>query len=177
MEYLCYLANASLTLRLVEYLLKLPQLRVSFVSVINTVDGWVVRIRLKHLLSPTEDGNLRAILSELRISYLPPKRVQLALWSLAGGVSPVDVMRRYHVTVVSSGNWATVHKPWLDAGYDGDRFARAVWLMIQARVEVIHRIGSEFEILPKRWVVERTFGWFNQYSRLSKDYQRLTPNE
>ncbi len=103
MEYLCYLANASLTLQLVEYLLKLPQLRVSFVTVINTVDGWVVRIRLKHLLSPTEDGNLRAILSELRISYSPPKRVQLALWSLAGGVSPVDVMRRYHVTVVSHG--------------------------------------------------------------------------
>ncbi len=103
MEYLCYLANASLTLQLVEYLLKLPQLRVSFVTVINTVDGWVVRIRLKHLLSPTEDGNLRAILSELRISYSPPKRVQLALMSLAGGQSPVDVMRRYQVAVVSHG--------------------------------------------------------------------------
>ncbi len=61
---------------------------------------------------------------------------------------------------------------WVDAGYDGDRFALSVWLMIQARVEVMHRLGSEFEVLPKRWVVKRTFGCFNQY-RLSKDYQRL----
>ncbi len=29
------------------------------------------------------------------------------------------------------------------------------------------------EVLPKRWVVERTFGWLNQYHRLSKDYERL----
>jgi putative transposase len=63
---------------------------------------------------------------------------------------------------------------WVDGGYSGDKFALAIWLMIQARVEVIQRIGSEFEILPKRWVVERTFGWLNWYRRLSKDYERLT---
>ena len=47
---------------------------------------------------------------------------------------------------------------WVDGGYSGDKFALAIWLMIQARVEVIQRIGSEFAILPKRWVVERIFG-------------------
>lgn len=62
---------------------------------------------------------------------------------------------------------------WVDAGYDGDKFALAIWLMIQARVEVMHRTETQFEVLPKRWVVERTFGWFNQYRRLSKDYERL----
>ncbi len=62
---------------------------------------------------------------------------------------------------------------WVDSGYNGDKFALAVWLMIQAHVEVMQRTGKEFEILPKRWVVERTFGWFNQYHRLSKDYERL----
>ena len=30
-----------------------------------------------------------------------------------------------------------------------------------------------FVLLKKRWVVERTFGWFNWYRRLSKDYERL----
>jgi putative transposase len=30
-----------------------------------------------------------------------------------------------------------------------------------------------FEILPRRWVVERTFGWFNWCRRLSKDYEVL----
>jgi putative transposase len=32
---------------------------------------------------------------------------------------------------------------------------------------------KEFKILPKRWVVERTFGWFNYWRRLSKDYEVL----
>ncbi|WP_411268036.1 transposase [Nostoc sp. PA-18-2419] len=45
---------------------------------------------------------------------------------------------------------------WVDSGYDGDKFALAVWLMIQAHVEVMRRAGKEFEVLPKRWVVERT---------------------
>jgi putative transposase len=62
---------------------------------------------------------------------------------------------------------------WVDSGYDGDKFALAVWLIIQAHVEVMHRTDKEFEVLPKHWVVERTFGWFNQYRRLSKDYERL----
>ena len=62
---------------------------------------------------------------------------------------------------------------WVDSGYDGDKFALSVWLMIQAHVEVIRRTNQEFQVLPKRWVVERTFGWFNQYRRLSKDYERL----
>jgi len=43
-------------------------------------------------------------------------------------------------------------------------------LMNQARVEVMHRTQPTFEVLPKRWVVERTFGWFNHYHRLSKAF-------
>jgi putative transposase len=32
----------------------------------------------------------------------------------------------------------------------------------------------KFPILPRRWVVERTFGWFGFYHRLAKDYERTT---
>ncbi|MBD2536419.1 IS5 family transposase [Nostoc flagelliforme FACHB-838] len=63
---------------------------------------------------------------------------------------------------------------WVDSGYDGDKFALCVWLMIQAHVEVIRRTEQEWKVLPKRWVVERTFGWLNQYRRLSKDYEHLS---
>lgn len=45
---------------------------------------------------------------------------------------------------------------WVDSGDDGDKFALAVWLMIQAHVEVMRRTDNRFEVLPKRWVVERT---------------------
>ena len=62
---------------------------------------------------------------------------------------------------------------WVDSGYNGDKLALSVWLMIQARVEVMSRFGTKFEVLPKRWVVERTFGWLNQYRCLSKDYEQL----
>jgi transposase len=41
-------------------------------------------------------------------------------------------------------------------------------------VEVIERTSKEFEILPKRWIVERTFGWLNQFRHLSKDYELYT---
>ncbi len=40
-------------------------------------------------------------------------------------------------------------------------------------MEVVKRTESGFVILPKRWIVERTFGWINQNRRLSKDYELL----
>jgi putative transposase len=42
-----------------------------------------------------------------------------------------------------------------------------------AEVEVVKRTESEFKVLPRRWVVERTFGWLGRYRRLSKDYELL----
>ncbi len=104
MEYLYYLANASITLRIVQHLHTRPQVPVSFVTVIHQIDGWVVRIKLKEEVSPQEDGDFRAFLNELGIRYTPPMRVQMALWSLQGGQCPVEVMRRYQVAIVSHGN-------------------------------------------------------------------------
>ncbi len=65
---------------------------------------------------------------------------------------------------------------WVDQGYSGDNFAQAVKQICgeEVRVEVIQRQSKEFEVLPKRWIVERTFGWFNRFRRLSKDYELST---
>jgi putative transposase len=62
---------------------------------------------------------------------------------------------------------------WVDGGYSGKRFANAVQQVCgqQVRVEVIERTSKTFERLPKRWIVERTFGWLNRFRRLSKDYE------
>jgi putative transposase len=42
------------------------------------------------------------------------------------------------------------------------------------RIEVVKRSSKEFELLTKRWVIERTFGWLNRYRRLSKDCELYT---
>ena len=45
---------------------------------------------------------------------------------------------------------------------------------IGVRVDISARIKPEWEILPKRWIVERTFAWLNNSRRLSKDYEITT---
>jgi putative transposase len=62
---------------------------------------------------------------------------------------------------------------WVDQGFSGPNFARAVKQLMGAEVEVIRRQSAGFEVLPKRWIVERTFAWWNYYRRLSKDYEVL----
>ena len=103
MDYLYYLANASLTLRVVEYL-RLGKFPVRFMTVIHQIDGWVVRVKMEHQLSSEQHGDFLAYMNELGIPYPSNIRVQMALWSLETGQSPVDVMRRYQVAIVSHGH-------------------------------------------------------------------------
>jgi hypothetical protein len=103
MEYIYYLANASLTLRVVEHLHRTMNLPVRFVTVIHQIDGWVVKVKLEQVLSSQLDGDFKAFLNEVGIPYEPEMRVRMALWGLETGQSPVDVMRRYQVAVVSHG--------------------------------------------------------------------------
>jgi putative transposase len=66
---------------------------------------------------------------------------------------------------------------WADAGYRGQPFADWVKTTFGWVWEVVKRNDDlkGFHVLPRRWVVERTFGWLNNYRRLSKDYEEL-PN-
>ncbi|MBD2563762.1 MULTISPECIES: transposase [Nostoc] len=65
---------------------------------------------------------------------------------------------------------------WVDAGYEGEGFMRWVMDTYQRILEVVRRPANTrgFVLLPKGWVVERSFGWFNWYRRLSKDYEIFT---
>jgi putative transposase len=68
-----------------------------------------------------------------------------------------------------------LHTIWVDGGFDGQPFLR--WVMDVCRwiVQVVLRPeGSKrFVLLPKRWVVERTFGWLMHCRRLVRDYELL----
>jgi putative transposase len=61
----------------------------------------------------------------------------------------------------------------VDQGYTGEKFAFAIASICGAQVEVVKRTEAGFQVLPRRWVVERTLGWLGRYRRLSKDYELL----
>jgi transposase len=65
---------------------------------------------------------------------------------------------------------------WVDGGYRGEEFLRWVMDTYLWALEVVlrPREAQGFVLLPRRWVVERTFGWLNWSRRLSKDYERST---
>ena len=68
--------------------------------------------------------------------------------------------------------------PWLrhifaDGGYAGDKLRVALTKLGQWTVEIIKRPDAArgFEVLPRRWVVERTFAWLGRCRRLAKDFE------
>jgi putative transposase len=65
-----------------------------------------------------------------------------------------------------------VEKVWADQGYRGQSI-QLVACGLQQNLEIVKRNSREFEVLPRRWVVERTFAWLMKHRRLSKDYERL----
>jgi transposase len=63
---------------------------------------------------------------------------------------------------------------WVDGGYTGEAFAQWVrGLLPRLEVEVVKRTDATagFKVLPRRWVVERTFGWLMRQRRLVRDYE------
>src|SRR4029077_20485594 len=63
-----------------------------------------------------------------------------------------------------------------DGGYQGPLFRRAMAkIMAQVNVEIVKRSdhAKGFIVLPKRWVVERTFAWLGRCRRLAKDWENL----
>lgn len=61
---------------------------------------------------------------------------------------------------------------WADGGYRG-QFIERVLRLCRWTVEIVLRSNnvSGFQVLPKRWIVERTFAWLLNFRRLSKDYE------
>jgi putative transposase len=64
---------------------------------------------------------------------------------------------------------------WLDGGYRGPSLLDWVTEHCRFRLKIVLRSDDKkgFLLLPRRWVVERTFAWLNHQRRLSKDYERL----
>jgi len=65
-----------------------------------------------------------------------------------------------------------------DGSYNKGRFPEFIEKLTSFRLEIVHKLEGQqgFEILPWRWIVERTFAWLGKFRRLSKDYEYLPEN-
>jgi putative transposase len=73
-----------------------------------------------------------------------------------------------------AGSCKKLRRIWVDGGYRGPLLQ---WVAQNFRfcLQLVLRTSEQsFVILPRRWVVERTFAWFGFNRRLSRDYERLT---
>jgi transposase len=70
----------------------------------------------------------------------------------------------------------TLQRAVADAGYQGEATAAAVKAEAGIPLEIVKRsdTATGFYVLPKRWIVERTFGWLGRCRRLAKDFENLT---
>jgi len=75
------------------------------------------------------------------------------------------------------GLYPRLKRIWADGGYAGKLID---WTKRVGRwtLEIVKRSDKVvgFAVLPKRWIVERTFGWIGRYRRMSKDYEMLIPS-
>ena len=67
---------------------------------------------------------------------------------------------------------------WADGGYAGKlvEWVHSLRRKRRIRLDIVRRSEDTngFRVLPKRWIVERTFGWLSKYRRMSKDYETTT---
>jgi len=63
-------------------------------------------------------------------------------------------------------------KVWADGAYAGELIT---WLhnLLGWRLEIVDKLSGQkgFQVLPRRWVVERTFAWISRNRRLARDYE------
>ena len=93
-------------------------------------------------------------------------------------VTPADEQERAQVKglcqAVQHATGQTVQVAWADECYTGENAKEAAQAAgIELRVVKLPEAKKGFVLLPRRWVVERSFGWLARFRRLSRDFERL----
>jgi putative transposase len=93
-------------------------------------------------------------------------------------VTPANVQDRVGARLLLAGLKPFVprlKKIWADGAYSGEELRRWCEQRGGWKLEIVERDreAEGFEVLPKRWIVERTLSWLIRNRRLSKDYERM----
>lgn len=120
-------------------------------------------------------GRKRFILVDTLGLLLAVKVTAASVWEKAGAQL---LLAKIHATRRLMKLCGRISLVWADAGYQGPDLADWVGRLLGWRWQIVKRSDQKkgFVVLPRRWVVERTFAWLSFNRRLSKDYERLTRN-
>jgi putative transposase len=99
------------------------------------------------------------------------------IWGLAVLPAHIQDWEAAEIVIERTGNsLPRLARVWADAAYQ----AFAGWVARNCRwvLDIVRKRPGQttFEVQNWRWIVERTFGWFGRYRRLSKDYESTTPS-
>jgi putative transposase len=102
---------------------------------------------------------------------------------LAVVVTSAGADDRVGLMILIENYWATgvkrLRKLWVDGGYRAEWLRQWVWSVKPTHkidLTVVDKIGPGFQVLPRRWTVERTFAWLLNYRRHSRDYEVRVEN-
>jgi transposase len=96
---------------------------------------------------------------------------------LGGAVTPASVQDRDQIASLLKEVrrlFPFLERAISDSSYQGAATAAAVKRAARLPLEIVKRCDTKgFVVLPKRWIVERTFGWLGRCRRLAKDFENL----
>ena len=126
--------------------------------------------------APQRRHDLREVFNALR--WLARAGAHMLGQLIAMTVTSADEQERAQVKAlceaVQEATGETVKLAWSDQGYTGEQARQdAQANEIDLQIVKLPEARKGFVLLPRRWVVERSFGWLSRFRRLSRDFERL----
>lgn len=91
-------------------------------------------------------------------------------------VHPANIQDRdgaFHLLRRARRLFPFIKRIFADGGYAGAKMALVVWRTGAWKLKIVKRTDTAgFEVLPKRWIIERTFAWISRNRRLARDFER-----
>ena len=125
----------------------------------------------------TEEGEIRGYDAGKQVKgrkrHILVDTLGLLIMVIVSSASVPDREGAVQLFDATDGTLPRLKRVWADQSYAG-MLVEWVHQFFAFVLDIVRRPRGQrgFQVLPKRWIVERSLGWFNRYRRLSKDYER-----